>query len=68
MIKTYINPDLNPNPPRDIIEALKKADRFVKSQYLFKDFIDGTPLTNDISVWLADFYMQGYQEGKTVNE
>jgi hypothetical protein len=58
--------DLEPNPPRDIIQAIKKAEKFVKSQYLFKEFIDGTPLTNDIAVWLADFYMQGYQEWKSV--
>lgn len=53
-----------PNQPRDIIQALNKAQKYVESQHLFKQFISGTPLTNDISVWMADFYMQGYHEGR----
>jgi len=31
------------------------AQSIVKEKYLFKRFIDGTPLENDIACWMADF-------------
>ena len=36
----------------------KKADEIVRGKILWKRFIDGTPLANDIAVWMADFAQQ----------
>jgi hypothetical protein len=36
-------------------ELFKKAEEFVDSKPVYKKFADGTPLLNDIPVWLADF-------------
>jgi hypothetical protein len=37
------------------VELLKDAEQIVRSKPLWKKFIDGTPLANDIAVWMADF-------------
>jgi hypothetical protein len=36
-------------------ELLKEADQIVRSKSVYKKFIDGTPLENDIAVWMASF-------------
>ena len=36
-------------------DLLKKADEIVRGKIVWKRFIDGTPLANDIAVWMADF-------------
>ena len=42
----------------DFIQLLKEADEIVKSKPTYKRFIDGTPLSNDIAVWMAEFAME----------
>jgi hypothetical protein len=37
------------------VDLLKEADQIVKNKPTWKSFIDGTPLSNDIAVWMADF-------------
>ena len=39
-------------------DLLKKADEIVRGKIVWKRFIDGTPLANDIAVWMADFAQQ----------
>lgn len=41
--------------PFDFVSALREAKTIVQSNALFKKFIDGTPLHNDIAVWMAEF-------------
>jgi hypothetical protein len=36
----------------------KLAQTIVKEKYLFKRFIDGTPLANDIAVWMTEFALE----------
>ena len=36
----------------------KEAQQIVESKFLWKQFIDGTPLANDIACWMADFARQ----------
>jgi hypothetical protein len=36
-------------------DLLKKAEEVVRSKPLWKKYIDGTPLANDIAVWMASF-------------
>jgi hypothetical protein len=36
----------------------KEAQQIVESKFLWKQFIDGTPLSNDIACWMADFAQQ----------
>lgn len=44
-----------PLPPLDWVAMLKDAIGIVKSKPTYKRFIDGTPLSNDVPVWMADF-------------
>jgi hypothetical protein len=37
------------------VELLQRAKAEVLASPLYKRFIDGTPLENDIAVWMADF-------------
>ena len=39
-------------------DLLKEADQIVRNKVLWKRFIDGTPLANDIACWMADFAQQ----------
>lgn len=39
-------------------DLLKEAQQIVRGKFLWKKFIDGTPLANDIPVWMADFAQQ----------
>jgi hypothetical protein len=36
-------------------DLLKQAEEVVRSKSLWKKYIDGTPLANDIAVWMASF-------------
>ena len=51
-------------PPQPVQEPVgwadlqKKAQQIVESKFLWKRFIDGTPLANDIACWMADFARQ----------
>ena len=47
-----------PLPPLDWVEMLKEAIGIVKGKPTYKRFIDGTPLSNDVPVWMADFAIQ----------
>jgi len=37
------------------VDLLKQAEEIVQSKSLWKKYIDGTPLANDIAVWMASF-------------
>jgi len=39
-------------------DLVKEAQQIVKSKFLWKKFIDKTPLANDIACWMADFAQQ----------
>lgn len=43
------------SPAQDYVSLLKEAKRRVNASVLYRRFIDGTPLENDIAVWMADF-------------
>jgi hypothetical protein len=40
------------------VDLLKEAQQIVESKFLWKRFIDGTPLANDIACWMTDFAQQ----------
>jgi hypothetical protein len=40
------------------VDLQKEAQQIVESKVLWKKFIDGTPLVNDIACWMADFVQQ----------
>jgi hypothetical protein len=40
------------------VDLLKAAEQIVKDKFLYKRFIDSTPLANDIPCWMADFVQQ----------
>jgi hypothetical protein len=40
------------------VDLLKEAEQIVRGKFLWKKFIDGTPLANDIPCWMADFAQQ----------
>ncbi len=42
----------------DYVKVLQDAKRIVNTSVLYRKFIDGTPLENDIAVWMADFVFQ----------
>lgn len=42
----------------DYVQILKMAKTNVNGSVLYKRFIDGTPLENDIAVWMADFALE----------
>ena len=46
---------LEKQEPINWIELNKEADAIVRSKPTWKRFIDCTPLSNDIAVWMADF-------------
>ena len=37
------------------VDLLKDAEQIIKDKFLYKRFIDGTPLSNDIPCWMVDF-------------
>ena len=41
--------------PVDFATLLREAEEIVQSKPTWKRFIDGTPLSNDIEVWMAVF-------------
>jgi len=41
--------------PVDFATLLREAEEIVQSKPTWKRFIDGTPLANDIAVWMAVF-------------
>jgi hypothetical protein len=43
------------NKPVAWVDLLKQAEEVVRSKSLWKKYIDGTPLANDIAVWMASF-------------
>jgi hypothetical protein len=40
------------------VDLQREAQQIVESKVLWKKFIDGTPLVNDISCWMVDFALQ----------
>jgi len=57
-----VNPDdVKPAPvqePVAWVDLLKQAEEVVRSKSLWKKYIDGTPLANDIAVWMANFVQE----------
>jgi hypothetical protein len=51
----YTTPPAAPVQPVAWVDLLKQAEEIVRSKSLWKKFIDGTPLSNDIAVWMATF-------------
>lgn len=45
----------NARQPFDYVKRLQDANRIVRESCLWKRFIDGTPLENDLAVWMTDF-------------
>lgn len=50
----------------DILHMLKAAGALVKSSPLYGRFIDGTPLENDIAVWLANSQREAADFARTL--
>ena len=50
--------ELESQEPVAWIALQKEAQQIVKSKVLWKKFIDGTPLVNDIACWMVDFALQ----------
>jgi len=50
--------ELESQEPVAWIDFQKEAQQIVESKVLWKKFIDGTPLANDIACWMADFALQ----------
>lgn len=44
-----------PVQPMSWVALNKEADEIVRGKVLWKRHIDGTPLSNDIACWMADF-------------
>lgn len=40
------------------VSLIQEAQAIVEGKYLFKRFIDGTPLSNDIAVWMTKFALK----------
>ncbi len=56
--QTNTAPAAQPAPvqePVAWVDLLKQAEEVVRSKSLWKKYIDGTPLANDIAVWMASF-------------
>lgn len=41
--------------PTDFVSLLREADEIVRAKPTWRRFIDGTPLSNDIAVWMVVF-------------
>jgi hypothetical protein len=41
--------------PMQWVDLLNQAEEIVRNKSLWKKYIDGTPLANDIAVWMASF-------------
>ena len=54
-IPLYYAPQQLEQEPVDFASLLREAEEIVQSKPTWKRFIDGTPLTNDIAVWMAVF-------------
>jgi hypothetical protein len=50
--------------PVSWVDLLKEASQIVRDKVVWKRFIDGTPLANDIACWMADFAIQHAQQPK----
>lgn len=50
--------------PVDFVSLLEEAERIVRGKPLWKRFISGTPLENDVPVWMANFAQQFQQASK----
>ena len=50
-----INAKQEQNEPVAWVDLLKDAEQIIKDKFLYKRFIDGTPLSNDIPCWMVDF-------------
>ena len=48
-------PEQPEQEPVDFASLLREAEEIVQSKPTWKRFIDGTPLANDIAVWMAVF-------------
>jgi len=50
--------ELESQEPVAWVDLQREAQQIVESKVLWKKFIDGTPLVNDISCWMVDFALQ----------
>jgi hypothetical protein len=49
-------------------DLLKEADQIVRSKSVYKKFIDGTPLANDIAVWMTSFAQKQIDINATITK
>ena len=54
----FASAELESQEPVAWVDLQKEAQQIVESKILWKRFIDGTPLANDIACWMADFALQ----------
>lgn len=47
-----------PMPRASLIDLMRDAENIVRQKHVWKKFINGTPLNNDIPVWMAEFALQ----------
>lgn len=40
---------------KPLVSLMKEAQSIVESKHVFKKFVRGTPLENDVAVWMAEF-------------
>lgn len=57
LLTSFFNLGRDPNIV-NYVDMLKEAEGIVKSKCTYKRFVEGTPLDNDIAVWMADFAME----------
>ena len=53
--ETLAQPEQPEQEPVDFASLLREAEEIVQSKPTWKRFIDGTPLDNDIAVWMSVF-------------
>jgi hypothetical protein len=54
-LEDFYQPAPTVQEPVAWVDLLKQAEEVVRSKPLWKKYIDGTPLANDIAVWMASF-------------
>ena len=58
MAGEYVDTAGTEQEPVAWVSLIQEAQAIVEGKYLFKRFIDGTPLSNDIAVWMTKFALK----------
>ena len=58
MAGEYVDTAGTEQEPVAWVSLIQEAQAIVEGKYLFKRFIDGTPLSNDIAVWMTEFALK----------